>query len=104
MLLGHFMHLQSDKSLFKYHRLCNTDTPIIEPYRVQNVSDTRVICVFKNFLRIRVLCPYQSDHVHATLIIEIRWLQSKKIAESSNNSGRMIKLPFELLSSSKDSL
>ena len=47
------------------HHLCSMDTSIIEPCSVWNVSDTRVVCIFKNFLRVHVSCPFQCCRVRA---------------------------------------
>jgi len=45
--------------------LCSTDTSMMEPCHVRNVSDTRVVCIFKNLPRVHVSCTFQRCRVHA---------------------------------------
>ena len=39
--------------------LCGTNTPVMESCHVRNVSDTPVVCIFKNLPRIYMSCPFQ---------------------------------------------
>ena len=52
--------------LLFYTMLCNTDTSIMEPCRGRNVSDTRVVCIFKNLSHVHMSCPFQRCRVRAT--------------------------------------
>jgi len=56
----HNLPLPSLRILQAYHlHLCSTDTSIMEPCRIRNVSNTCVVCIFKNLPRVHVSYPFQ---------------------------------------------
>ena len=56
-----------ERNMFRIsHRKCSTNTSITEPCRVQNVSDMRVMCIFKNLTRVHMSCPFQCYRVRTT--------------------------------------
>ena len=56
------------------YQLCSTDTSLMEPCRFRKVSDTRVICIFKNLSCVHVSCPFQHCRVRENFVIpSLQW-------------------------------
>jgi len=64
----HWYSLALPLSASQYGNLCSTYTPIMEPCRARDMSDTRVLCIFKNFYV--SVCRV---HIGVVVCVQHRW-------------------------------